>query len=280
MAKPTTLYISDLDGTLLDTESRISDTTAEIISDLTEDGALITVATARTPATVQKLLQSTVTAPPCIVMTGAAMWDRKEKRYIDPQLMPEATATAIMNELETAGVNPFVYCLDPEAPFLEVYHAWNMTRKEIDFYEERRHLPLKKFHIGQRPGADKMNRVILMFAIGPTESVSSASSRIMELRECSVSVYPDIFDPSSSIIEIFSEGVSKSAAALKLKEELKAERLVVFGDNLNDLPMFKVADVSVAVGNALAQVKEKDDITIGTNNENSVARFIERDFRS
>ncbi len=280
MSKPTTLYISDLDGTLLDTESRISDTTAEIISDLTNDGALITVATARTPATVQKLLQSTVTTPPCIVMTGAALWDRARKQYIDPRLMPEAVATAIMNELETDGINPFIYCLDPEAPFLDVYHAWEMTRKESDFYEERRHLTLKKFHIGQRPKTDRMKHVILMFAIGPTESVNRAAQRINESVKCSVSVYPDIFDPSSAIIEIFSEGVSKSEAALRLKREMNADRLVVFGDNLNDLPMFEVADVSVAVGNALAQVKEKADLVIGINNENSVARFIERDFRS
>lgn len=66
MKKPKTLYVSDLDGTLLSTDSHISQRSSEIISDLTAQGALITVATARTPATVVPLLANTRTAAPAI----------------------------------------------------------------------------------------------------------------------------------------------------------------------------------------------------------------------
>ena len=52
----------------------------------------------------------------------------------------------------------------------------------------------------------------------------------------------------------------------------------MFGDNLNDLPMMAVADVAVAVDNALPQVKEAADIIIGPNTANSVARFIKQDY--
>ncbi|MDE5554439.1 MAG: HAD hydrolase family protein, partial [Muribaculaceae bacterium] len=65
-----------MDGTLLGGDSMVSSETAAIISDLTRRGALITVATARTPATVVPLLADTLTTPPAIVMTGAAMWLR------------------------------------------------------------------------------------------------------------------------------------------------------------------------------------------------------------
>ena len=53
---------------------------------------------------------------------------------------------------------------------------------------------------------------------------------------------------------------------------------MVFGDNLNDLSMMAVADLSVAVGNAFPQVKEAADIVIGRNDEDAVARFMEEDF--
>lgn len=53
-----------------------------------------------------------------------------------------------------------------------------------------------------------------------------------------------------------------------------ARRIVVFGDNLNDLPMMRVADVAVAVGNALPAVKEEASIVTGPNTADSVARFI------
>ncbi len=54
--------------------------------------------------------------------------------------------------------------------------------------------------------------------------------------------------------------------------------MVAFGDNLNDLPMFGVADLAVAVGNALPDVKDAADVVIDPNYTDSVARFIESDF--
>ncbi len=75
-----TLYVSDMDGTLLGADSCVSERSRRIISDLTEQGALITVATARTPATVQPLLAGVEMAPPAVVMTGAALWTRRGAR--------------------------------------------------------------------------------------------------------------------------------------------------------------------------------------------------------
>ena len=54
----------------------------------------------------------------------------------------------------------------------------------------------------------------------------------------------------------------------------------MFGDNLNDLPMFEIADVAVAVENAFDEAKAKADIIIGPNTEDSVAKFIREDFNS
>jgi hydroxymethylpyrimidine pyrophosphatase-like HAD family hydrolase len=56
------------------------------------------------------------------------------------------------------------------------------------------------------------------------------------------------------------------------------ERVVVFGDNLNDLSMFEVADLAVAVDNALPEVKAAADVVIGANTTDAVARFIAEDF--
>lgn len=70
-----------MDGTLLGSDSRVSEFSASTISELTRRGALITVATARTPATVVPLLASTGTTPPAIVMTGTAYWLRDEARF-------------------------------------------------------------------------------------------------------------------------------------------------------------------------------------------------------
>ncbi len=72
--------------------------------------------------------------------------------------------------------------------------------------------------------------------------------------------------------------MSKADAVLRLKASTGADRVVAFGDNLNDLPMFGVADLAVAVGNALPDVKDAADVVIDPNYTDSVARFIESDF--
>ena len=57
-----------------------------------------------------------------------------------------------------------------------------------------------------------------------------------------------------------------------------ADRLTVFGDNLNDIPMMQVADCAIAVENALPEVKAAAHETIGPNTSDSVARYILKDF--
>jgi hydroxymethylpyrimidine pyrophosphatase-like HAD family hydrolase len=52
-------------------------------------------------------------------------------------------------------------------------------------------------------------------------------------------------------------------------------RVTVFGDNLNDLRMFEWAGTSVAVKNALEEVKQKADIVLPhTNDEDAVAKYL------
>lgn len=62
-----------------------------------------------------------------------------------------------------------------------------------------------------------------------------------------------------------------------MKEKTGADRVVAFGDNLNDIPMLQAADVAVAVENALPEVKEIADIVIGPNTDDAVAEFISGD---
>jgi hypothetical protein len=79
-------------------------------------------------------------------------------------------------------------------------------------------------------------------------------------------------------MDVYCAGCSKAVAIKDVAEELGADRIVVFGDNLNDLPMMRVADLSVAVENALPQVKAEADIVIGPNTLPSVANFVREDF--
>lgn len=279
MKRLDTLYISDLDGTLLSTDSRISSASAEIINSLTADGARITVATARTPATVVPLLAGIDTTPPAIVMTGCGMWNRKGARLFNTKFVPADEITRALRICSDYGISPFVYVLSPDNSTLDVYHtAPQLNKAEESFHRERTGLALKRFHIGTPPPGRATTHTMLCYAMGTDPSIEEAARSIAAETSCSVCCYPDIFNQQILNLEIFPPGVSKALAVEQLKKDLNADRLVVFGDSLNDLPMLAVADTAVAVGNAMEEVKQAADIIIEPNYTDSVARFIEQDF--
>lgn len=278
-----TLYVTDLDGTLLNGESRVSERSASILNRLIDRGVMFTPATARTPATVQPLLravrQPVYKAPdgqvrplPSIVMTGAGLWNRAAVSFVSCRTIPEEDAVKIHGIFARHGLHPFVYCLSGNS-FLNVYHPSAMSSRENAFYQDRRHLELKRFHLDQEPV--QWDRVALFFGIGKVDMVERLVDELNGATSCAAAWYPDVFLPDTGLIDIYAPGVSKASAVKALAAEVCADETVVFGDNLNDLPMMAVADVAVATENALPEVKAKADIVIGRNTEDAVARWIE-----
>ena len=271
-----TLYVSDMDGTLLGPDSLVSSRTAEIITSLSRRGALITVATARTAATVVPLLSDTFTLPPAIVITGAATWDRTRAAYSDVCYIGEKERCHVASVCHEAGLHPFVYIMESESR-LAVYHDGDsLSPMEQDFYDARSNLALKHFCLRKRVPQDAST--ILWYAMGDHEPIFAAAAELSRRSDLSLSCYYDIFDRTKAHLEIFAPGVSKAAAVSRLKNQIGADRVVVFGDNLNDIPMMEVADCAVAVGNAFDEVKEAADLVIDPNYDDSVARFMLTDF--
>lgn len=277
-----TLYVSDLDGTLLDPSSRVSPASAEILNPLIDKGLMFTVATARTPATVEVLLRPLHCSHtpegrdiPAIVMTGAAYWDLHHHEFCHLRMMPSLISQKILRIFESNGIHPFVYCCGG-ANKIDVYHPMQMTDRENEFYQERRHLKIKKIHLGE--SALNGGPVILFFAIGDPDKMDRICREIKSKTGYAAAWYRDIFNPNVALMDVYDQGVSKAEAVKDVATELGCNRIVVFGDNLNDLPMMRVADLSVAVENALPQVKEEADIVIGPNTAPSVAEFIAQDF--
>lgn len=273
------LYISDMDGTLLGEDSRLSSLSAEILSSLSSRGVLITVATARTPASVEPLLAEFRGTVPAVVMTGAALWDRVNRAYIDPQFVPRHEVGPIIDACRENRITPLVYTLDSDTGILNVYSDGPLERAQQKFIEERADLPLKRFHLDTPLPDSASGKVMLIYAFGPMESIDRLAASLSGGSKCSMSVYADIFDASRGNLEIFAPGVSKAAGIKRLAEIVGATDITVFGDNLNDLPMMAAATRAVAVGNAVDAVKEAADVVIGPNTEDSVPRFIDAENR-
>ena len=79
-------------------------------------------------------------------------------------------------------------------------------------------------------------------------------------------------------LEIYDEQASKAAGLEWLRDHYGFGRIICFGDNLNDIPMFEAADEAYAVRNASHELKLVADCVIGSNEENGVVEFIEKHF--
>ena len=86
----------------------------------------------------------------------------------------------------------------------------------------------------------------------------------------------NIYSPQWCWLTIHSNLAAKDQAILTLKNKFgcSKDRITVFGDDINDIPMFRCADKAVAVANAAEELKRYAHEVIGSNNENSVVNYI------
>lgn len=274
-----TLYVSDLDGTLFGSDIRVSERSADMLNRAIDCGALFTVATARTPGTLWYLLKDIRLRLPAIVMTGATMWHRDTGLYTDTHYFPPALVKEILGLYRRQGLSSFMYTLSGNR--IHVYHQGPLSDMERDFIRERRNNPHKTIHIaddGSSPIPEDVTDAILFFGMQPSYVGHPAYEALKRIQGINPMFYNDANFPEIAMIEAFPEGASKANAIRRLARRTGAERIVAFGDNFNDLPMLEAADLAVAVGNAIPEVREKADIVIGHHDSDAVAEFILEDY--
>lgn len=272
-----TLYVTDLDGTLLDASGKVSVRSRSLLNEAISAGAAFTVATARTPATVAPLLYGVDMRIPAIVMTGAAMWNPATGQYSNPRYLSPEAVKSLVEVYSSAGLGSFLYTLRENR--IDIYHFGEMSPQEYEFMKLREGTPYKTFHIppedALHDGELPEDNVILLFAMQDAPLVCDVYERVVAAGvNCNPLHYHDTYGPESELMEVFGPEATKGAALRHLRGEIGVTRVVVFGDQVNDIPMMREADLAVAVENAVPQVKEAADIIIGSNTEDAVARFI------
>lgn len=273
-----TLYVTDLDGTLLDGNAQVSPRSAELLNEAIDRGALISVATARTPATVSRLLADVRLNLPQIVMTGAALWTPGTRKYEYINRIPAEETARLIERYRRHGVSTFIYSLQDDG-VIHISHIGKMSWSERMFIADRLHSPYKTFKVpadGETlfDARNPVPHAVLLFAQEKTEKLHPLYEDLLGDPACRPVYYHDKFIPGKALMEVFSPETSKAAAVETLKKITGAERVVAFGDNVNDLPNFESADLAVAVSNAIPEIKQRADIIIGSNDDDAVAQFI------
>ena len=273
MTNSKTLWVSDMDGTLLGSDSRVSATTASILNRLIdEQGLLFTVATARTHATVVPLMSEVRSTLPYIVFAGAAMWDPLKNEFIDVMAIDNDVAAGVVRAFEQHGMRPLIY--RQHGNTIHVLHTGTLSAQEQAFVNERKALPLKTFILNAPNYHTCDDPALLIFAMNHYATLERIYNQLLGNERCVPTLYHDIFDPTVGLLEIHARGCSKAASIKRLAKRIGAHRIVAFGDNRNDIAMLQAADVAIAVENAVPEVKALAHHIIPPNTTHSVARHI------
>ena len=268
-----TLYISDMDGTLLQSNGKMSEFTKEKLNEFYKKGIPFSVATARSMVSATPILQGVHFAAPIVLMNGVFVYDTETKKAVKYHEIEHSVLQKILDLFYEKDLHPFMFLYSDDYKLSIKYTEFdNEGMKE--FYDERVDLlegrftqtdDLTKIEKGQHP-------VYVNYYALP-QYLDDIVEKLKLIPEIDFAYYKDSYS-DDWLIEIYSHTASKANGAKEVKEIVGADTITAFGDNLNDIIMLKGADTAVAVENAVPQVKEIADVIIGNNNDNSVVKYI------
>ncbi len=265
-----TLYISDLDGTLLNENAELTEYTKDVIRRFTASGGCFTVATARTVATVQYILRDAGINVPAVLMNGVTCYDLAKKEYIMPRYMSEEGTRAIIDIVEKRKCSGFIYSLKDNR--LTITYKWLESPHAKAFVEERQ---TKYGKVFTKVDSFDTDSVLTFCTMGIKEDLDPVAEALKSVPSLNVSYHNDVYDTNVWYLDVCPQNVSKQTSVNHLKEAYGFDKIVAFGDNHNDMSLFNVADEGYAVENAVPQLKEVATGIIGKNTENGVAKWIE-----
>lgn len=271
MEKKKTLYVSDLDGTLLRSDETTSEYTNKTINKLVEEGMIFSYATARSYVTARKVTKGLNANIPLIVYNGAMVVDNRDGSILWKNFFGEDVQT-ILNELFEKEVYPIVYA------FVEGVEKFSYIEKRctegMKVFVESRKGDIRERKVETKEALCE-GEIFYLTCIDEEEKLKPFYQKYKELYYC---VYQKDIYSGHQWLEIMPKEVSKSNAILQLKEKLGIDFIVSFGDGKNDLPMFEIADEAYAVENAVEELKKASTGVIGSNDEDGVAKWLEQRF--
>jgi len=261
-----TLYVSDLDGTLLRRDQTISPFTAETLNRLIGEGMLFSYATARSIVTAAKVTKEIRQNIPVIVYNGTFVVESVSGKRLISNFFTPHDAGSILEFLLSGGVCPFVYAFIDGVERYSFVEA-NMTEGMRRFYATRRDSRERSVSLSQIGEGD----VFHFSCIDRKEKLVPLYERLKDVFPCVC--YREMYS-GDWWLEIMPPGVSKAAAVLQLKDFLGCGRVVSFGDGENDIPMFRVSDACYAVDNAQESLKKIASGVIGNHEQDGVAHWL------
>lgn len=268
------IYITDLDHTFLRSDHSISDFSTKVWNEKAKH-SILSIATARSYQKSHDFLKKLHLDAPMILLDGT-MIVSPEKKLIALKTINKALGDAVVEVGLTFDIDPFIIGLKD----MNLNEAFLYPRK----LNEQQKFVLKGYKDDPRmqfnPKNKTMEMTLKIVYFGEYKTLKPLTDKLKttfsDAIECKLS--PEKYSNSYFLTILHPEG-DKAHALQKVLEYLKrdTEDVTVFGDSINDIGMFKLAGKSVAVSNALDEVKAVANVVLpDSNDEDGVARYLEK----
>lgn len=267
-----TLYVTDLDGTLLNSNDRISQYSIETINGLVAKGMQFTYATARSLVSASVVAKGLSTTIPVIAYNGVLIIHPDTGEVINSLSFTEEETNDAIGILREQGGNPLVYAYVDGAERV----SYRMGRENDGI---RRYLDVRKGDRRFRPVQEEeslyQGDIFYFTCIADREDLLPLYEIFVKDGRFRTTLQQELYRPEY-FLEIMPQKASKAEAIKRLKEIWHCDKVVSFGDAVNDIPMFEVSDECYAVANAVPELKMRATGVIASNDEDGVAKWLEQ----
>jgi Cof subfamily protein (haloacid dehalogenase superfamily) len=262
--QPIRLVVSDIDGTLVTKAKVLTPRARAAIDSMKQRGIGFSVASARPPAGLRRIVEMTGIEMPVGSVNGGAII-RPDLTILETLLVPVDAVRMSIAMLRQQGIDAWLFTADqwflrdPNGAHVD-HEATTLGLQPIivdEFDEKYLSQTLKLVAASHdHPLLAECER-ILQAKLGGTASATRSQS-----------YYLDITNAAANKGEAVA-GIARHAS-------IPLDRVLTIGDGANDTPMFGVSGFSVAMGNATDAVKHLADVVTDSCEEEGFAKAIER----
>ena len=248
------MVVTDLDGTLLDSSSRLASTDRETLRDLGREGRIRVVATGRSLYSAEKVLPPETPIDFLVFSSGAGILDWRTRDLVKAHSMTAEQVRAGVACLSARGLDFMIH-----APVPANHRFWyrRMTAENRDF--ERR---IERYRGHAEPwdeSAYEPGPVSQLLGVLPAWDAEHFRAITEELEDLNVVRTTSPLDGRSLWIEIFPRHVSKAAAAdwIASSNARSRDEVLVLGNDYNDAALLAWGGTPYVVGNAAPGLTER-----------------------
>jgi len=275
-----TLYVTDLDGTLLGSDARLSARTREGLARLLDRGLNLTVASARSVVAMQVMLEGLPMPLPVVEFHGAFVSDLATGRHLVTHALEPEAAREVFDTAVAARCLPLVSTFDGRSDRL--YYSEVRNQGVRWYVEDRIENEDPRLTKVDDASAHLSEDVVSLTIIDRPAVLDGIQSALADRLGSALSMhrFASLYADGWDWLTVHHARATKDqglAAMLELAG-LDGVEVVAIGDGDSDIPLFRAADRAVAVANSTEGLLSVATEVIGPNTEDGVVEFLEREW--